>query len=102
MKLEWFIARRISGKTYNKGVSSTVVKIAVAAVALSVAVMIVSMSVIIGFKDEIMDKVVGFGSCVNIVNRETGGNYETILLVLSRIFIPLSKTNWASIIFNVM
>ncbi len=78
MKLEWFIARRISGKTYNKGVSSTVVKIAVAAVALSVAVMIVSMAVIIGFKDEIMDKVVGFGSCINIINRETGGNYETL------------------------
>ncbi|MBO4372645.1 MAG: ABC transporter permease [Bacteroidales bacterium] len=88
MKLEWFIARRISGKTYNKGVSSTVVKIAVAAVALSVAVMIVSMSVIIGFKDEIMDKVVGFGSCVNIVNRETGGNYETMPISSEQDFYP--------------
>ncbi|MBO7597532.1 MAG: ABC transporter permease [Bacteroidales bacterium] len=88
MKLEWFIARRISGKTYNKGVSSTVVKIAVAAVALSVAVMIVSMSVIIGFKNEIMDKVVGFGSCVNIVNRETGGNYETMPISSEQDFFP--------------
>ncbi len=88
MKLEWFIARRISGKTYNKGVSSTVVKIAVAAVAISVAVMIVSMSVIIGFKDEIMDKVVGFGSCVNIVNRESGGNYETMPISSHQDFYP--------------
>lgn len=88
MKLEWFIARRISGKSYNKGVSSTVVKIAVAAVALSVAVMIVSMSVIIGFKNEIMDKVVGFGSCVNIVNRETGGNYETMPISSEQDFFP--------------
>lgn len=88
MILEWFIARRISGKTYNKGVSSTVVKIAVAAVALSVAVMIVSMSVIIGFKNEIMDKVVGFGSCVNIVNRETGGNYETMPISSEQDFFP--------------
>ncbi len=88
MKLEWFIARRISGKSYNKGVSSTVVKIAVAAVALSVAVMIVSMSVIIGFKDEIMDKVVGFGSCINIVNRETGGNYETLPISSKQDFYP--------------
>lgn len=88
MKLEWFIARRISGKSYNKGVSSSVVKIAVAAVALSVAVMIVSMSVIIGFKNEIMDKVVGFGSCVNIVNRETGGNYETMPISSEQDFFP--------------
>lgn len=88
MKLEWFIARRISGKTYNKGVSSTVVKIAVAAVALSVAVMIVSMAVIIGFKDEIMDKVVGFGSCINIINRETGGNYETLPISAKQDFYP--------------
>jgi len=88
LKLEWFIARRISGKSYNKGVSSTVVKIAVAAVALSVAVMIVSMSVIIGFKNEIMDKVVGFGSCVNIVNRETGGNYETMPISSEQDFFP--------------
>ncbi|MBQ3617998.1 MAG: ABC transporter permease [Bacteroidales bacterium] len=88
MKLEWFIARRISGKSYNKGVSSTVVKIAVAAVALSVAVMIASMSVIIGFKNEIMDKVVGFGSCVNIVNRETGGNYETMPISSEQDFFP--------------
>ncbi|MBR4440886.1 MAG: ABC transporter permease [Bacteroidales bacterium] len=88
MKLEWFIARRISGKSYNKGVSSTVVKIAVAAVSLSVAVMIVSMSVIIGFRNEIMDKLVGFGACVNIVNRESGHNYETLPIDSQQEFFP--------------
>ena len=92
MKLEFFIARRIAGRSYNKGVSSTVVKIAVAAVALSVAVMVVSMSVIIGFKNDIMDKLVGFGACVNIVNRESGSNYETLPIDSNQDFYPSVET----------
>ncbi len=72
----------------NNKVSTSVVKIAIASVALSVAVMIVSMAVIIGFKNEIMDKVVGFGSCINIVNRESSANLETLPISSQQDFYP--------------
>ncbi|MCQ2975415.1 MAG: FtsX-like permease family protein [Bacteroidales bacterium] len=88
MKLELFIARRMAGKNSQNKVSSSIVKIAVVAVALSVTVMLVSMAVIIGFRDEIMDKVVGFGSCVNIINRETGTNFETLPINSNQSFFP--------------
>ena len=85
MKLEFFLARGFLRN--NKGVSKSVVKIAVAAVALSVAVMICSVAVIIGFENEITEKVAGFGACINIVNRETGDNFETFPVDASQDFL---------------
>ncbi|MBR4265984.1 MAG: ABC transporter permease [Bacteroidales bacterium] len=87
MRLELFMAHRLVHGANNK-VSTSVVKIAIASVALSVAVMIVSMAVIIGFKNEIMDKVVGFGSCINIVNRESSANLETLPISSQQDFYP--------------
>ncbi len=89
MKLEFFMAERlVRGKADDKGVASSVVRIAVAAVALSVCVMIVSIAVIVGFRNEIMDKVVGFGSCVNIVNRESAANLESLPVDSRQDFYP--------------
>lgn len=89
MKLELFMASRlVRGKENNKGVASSVVRIAVAAVALSVCVMIVSISVIVGFRNEIMDKVIGFGSCVNIINRESAANLESLPIDSNQEFYP--------------
>ncbi|MBQ3689873.1 MAG: ABC transporter permease [Bacteroidales bacterium] len=87
MRLEFFMAKRLIGASNGK-ISSSVVKIAVISVALSVAVMIVSVAVIIGFKNQIMDKAVGFGSCVNIVNRESGENLETLPIDSNQDFYP--------------
>lgn len=81
------MAKRLIGASNGK-ISSSVVKIAVISVALSVAVMIVSVAVIIGFKNQIMDKAVGFGSCVNIVNRESGENLETLPIDSNQDFYP--------------
>ena len=89
MKLEFFMASRlVRGKDNNKGVASSVVRIAVAAVALSVCVMIVAISVIVGFRNEIMNKVVGFGSCVNIINRESAANLESLPIDARQDFYP--------------
>ncbi|MCQ2253126.1 MAG: ABC transporter permease [Bacteroidales bacterium] len=81
------MARRLVAGANGK-VTSQVVRIAIAAVALSVCVMIVSMAVIIGFKNEIMDKVVGFGSCVSIINREMSANLETQPIDSNQDFYP--------------
>ena len=89
MKLEFFMASRlVRGKDNNKGVASSVVRIAVAAVALSVCVMIVAISVIVGFRNEIMNKVVGFGSCINIINRESAANLESLPIDSQQDFYP--------------
>lgn len=82
------MASRLVRGVQKAGVASSVVKIAVVAVALSVCVMIVSISVIVGFRNEIMDKVVGFGSCVNIINRESAANLESLPIDSRQEFYP--------------
>lgn len=52
-------------------------KVATAAVALGVAVMIISLSVGLGFKQEVRDKIVGFGTHIQIVSFDYNRSYET-------------------------
>lgn len=80
MGLESYIARRIHfdySKDENARVSKPAVRIAVAGVALGLAVMIVAMAVITGFKQEIRDKLVGFGSHIQITDFNNNDTYET-------------------------
>lgn len=80
MGLESYIARRIHfdySKDKNARVSKPAVRIAVAGVALGLAVMIVAMAVITGFKQEIRDKLIGFGSHIQITEFNNNDTYET-------------------------
>lgn len=78
MNLSLFIARRIySGKEVGKQVSKPAVTIAMAGIAIGLAVMIVSVSVAIGFKNEIRSKVIGFGSHIQVSNFDSSLSYET-------------------------
>lgn len=66
MNLELFIARRL---LYGKGkntVSTPIVKIAVGGIALGICVMLLSVFVIMGFKQEITDKLSGFVAHVDV------------------------------------
>ena len=67
--LPLFLARRIY---FTKGdhheVSRPAIRIATIGVAIGLAVMIVTVSVILGFKHTIRDKVVGFGSHIQLTN----------------------------------
>ena len=63
--MDWklFIARRIyRSNEGGKEVSKPAVRIAMLGIAIGLAVMIVSVAVVIGFKHEVRDKVVGLGS----------------------------------------
>lgn len=60
-----YIARRLSLSAGGKK-KAPAVSVAVAAVALSVAVMLASISIVLGFKQEIRDKVIGFNSHISI------------------------------------
>lgn len=69
MSLPLFLARKIyQTQGDQQQVSRPAMKIAVAGVAIGLAVMIITVCVILGFKHTIRDKVVGFGSHIQIVN----------------------------------
>lgn len=69
MNFPLFIARRIYGSQDNRRkVSKPAITIATVGVALGLAVMIVTVSVVLGFKHSIRDKVVGFGGNITVAN----------------------------------
>ena len=77
MNFEYFIAKRIHfEKKGNKNVSRPAVRIATIAIAVGLAVMIVAVGVVIGFKKEIRNKTIGFGSHIQISNFDTNNTYE--------------------------
>ena len=72
MNFPLFIARKIySDKSDKRKVSRPAIRIATVGVAIGLAVMIVTVSVVLGFKHTIRDKVVGFGSHIQVQNMLT-------------------------------
>ena len=94
MNLPLFIARKIyDGKNEGKQVSRPAIRIATAGVAIGLAVMLISVSVVLGFKHTIRDKVIGFGSHIQVgsfMTLQTGDFYpiqmdDSMLTVLKTI-----------------
>ena len=78
MNLSRFIALRIyRSSDVGKQVSRPAVLIATIGVAIGLAVMIIAVSVIIGFKSEVRDKIIGFGSHIQISNSDAARSFET-------------------------
>ena len=78
MNTELFIARKLFfDKTNKKFLSYKIIRIASFGIALGLAVMLVSVAVVTGFKQEIWEKVIGFGSHIQIINYESSNSYET-------------------------
>lgn len=69
MSFPLFIARRIYRTPGDRNrVSRPAITIATAGIAIGLAVMIVSVCIVIGFKHSIRDKVIGFGSHIQVTN----------------------------------
>ncbi|MDR0825051.1 MAG: ABC transporter permease [Prevotella sp.] len=85
MNLELFIAKRIhfGAEKGEKKASSPAIKIAIAGVAIGLAAMILSLSIVIGFKKEVRNKVVGFGSHIQITNLNNTTSYETLPVIVT-------------------
>ncbi|MBP1614673.1 MAG: putative transrane permease [Bacteroidetes bacterium] len=78
MNLALFISKRIYRDTDGgKQVSRPAVLIAMFGIAIGLAVMIISVAVVIGFKNEVRNKVIGFGSHIQISNFDAVRSYET-------------------------
>jgi lipoprotein-releasing system permease protein len=76
---ERYIAKRMLKNSADKSrFSRPITRIAVASVALGVCVMILSVSIVRGFQYEIRDKVIGFGSHIQINHRTTNNSFESV------------------------
>ncbi len=76
MNVEYFIAKRINFQQGKKNVSRPAVRIATIGIALGLAVMLISVCVVIGFKSQIENKIIGFGGHIQITNFDNNNTYE--------------------------
>ncbi len=75
VNFEYFISRRIRARS-DASFSRPIVKVAMAGIALGLAVMLISVAVLNGFQKEIREKVVGFGSHIQISHFDSNNSYE--------------------------
>lgn len=72
MALPFYIARHLyAGGNPSQKVSRPAIRIAMLGIAIGIATMIVSISVVLGFKHTIRDKITGFGSHIIVSNYMT-------------------------------
>lgn len=77
MNFPLFIARKMYREgDVGKHFSRPAVFIAMLGIAIGLAVMIVAVAVIVGFKKEVRDKIVGFGSHIQITDLYASQSYE--------------------------
>lgn len=84
MNFPLFIAKRLYNDQGDKRkVSRPAIHIATAGVAIGLAVMIVSVCVVLGFKHTIRDKVIGFGSHIQVADFMTLQQLEQYPIVMN-------------------
>jgi len=84
MNVEYFISKRIVSAKENKNVfSRPIIRLTIFAIALSVAIMLISLSILDGFQSKITNKVISFGSHIQIFNKEKISDTEEIPLELT-------------------
>lgn len=84
MNFPFFIAKRIhfidDGK---RRVSRPAVRIAMLGIAVGLMVMLITISIVMGFKKEVRDKIVGFGSHIQVMRFDNNSTYETRPIAVS-------------------
>lgn len=92
MNLPYFIAERlIRGRKEGTSFSRPINVIAIIGISFGIAVMIVAVAILTGFKKQIREKVVGFGSNIQIVNFDSNLSFETAPIHEGQEFIPKIK-----------
>ena len=71
MNLEYFISKRIIKGNKSNRFSQPIIRIAILAIALGIIVMTVSLSIVGGFQEEIRNKIIGFGSHIQITSYDS-------------------------------
>ncbi len=93
MNWKLFIAHRIyKNDEGGKEVSKPAIRIAMAGIAIGLAVMIISVAVVIGFKHQVRDKVVGLSSDILVTSMDEAQSYQTTPVVASDSLLQVLKT----------
>lgn len=95
MKFAMFVARRLSLSS-DGGKNSPAIKVSVTAVALSVAVMIASVAIVLGFKREIRDKIIGFNSHMTVYTVPAHDGEDNIFTLTTSLREMLDETPYVT------
>ncbi len=76
----------------RKTFSTNIIRIAIAAVAMSIAVMIVTTGLVSGFKQVISEKVFGFWGHIHIEHLSSNNSFEALPLEIEQPFYPYLDT----------
>ncbi|MCF8302073.1 MAG: ABC transporter permease [Bacteroidales bacterium] len=87
MNIETFIARRILVPA-KANFSRPIVRLAVISISLGLAVMIIAVAIVTGFQQAIRDKIIGFGSHIQITHFDSNTSYEPVPISKSQPFYP--------------
>jgi lipoprotein-releasing system permease protein len=74
MNFELFISKKIISN--NTGFSKPIVNIAILGITLGLAIMILTLAIVTGFQKEVREKVIGFGSHIQITNYDNNESFE--------------------------
>ncbi len=92
MNTELFIARRIlNGDKKEKQISKPIVRIAIAGISLGLTVMILTVAIVKGFQKEIREKIIGFGSHIQVTNYDNNTSQEPTPIGRNQDFLPALK-----------
>lgn len=77
MRPETYIAQRLYFMSNDQHrTSRPAVRVALAGITIGVLVMVITICVVVGFKQTIMDKMAGFGAHIQVVNFDSNNTYE--------------------------
>ncbi len=92
LNLEYFISKNIiKGDRHSRKFTKPIIRISIIAIALGLIVMIVALSIVAGFQREIRNKVIGFGSHIQITSYDSQNTYEASPISKSQDFYPNFK-----------
>lgn len=77
MRPETYIAQRLYFMSNDQHrTSRPAVRVALAGITIGILVMVITICVVVGFKQTIMDKMAGFGAHIQVVNFDSNNTYE--------------------------
>ncbi len=94
MNTPLFIAKRlIKDRKGEASFSRPINVIAIIGIALGMAVMIIALAILTGFKQQIRDKVAGFGSHIQVINYDSNISFETAPISSEQKFLASARQN---------
>lgn len=88
MNLPYFIADRlIRGRRQGTSFSRPINVISIVGISTGLAVMIIAVSVLTGFKQQIRNKIVGFGSHIQVLRMDSNYSFETVPISTDQAYV---------------